>query len=186
MQGPYYSLLGQAQLDVRSLAAVILRRNVSIIGEDKDNLWRSISNEAKHYVRNELVAILQCETDKVLLRKVSDLIGEIAGSINEVDKEIWAEIMKLVFEMVSSEDPLKIEIALKTYNTLFSYLSEEMMKYKTELFAIFEKTLVHQSLDINVSALSALFSLLSIIEIKDMKAFNSLIPSMISVPMKAL
>jgi hypothetical protein len=58
----------------------------------------------------------------------------------------------LLFAFVNSDEEIKIDTALQIFNGLFSYLMDYLVKFKSDLMAIFQKTLIHKSLDINLLA----------------------------------
>lgn len=63
---------------------------------------------------------------------------------------------------------------------------DHLVKYKTDLMTIFTKTLQHQSLEINLSALQAVSNFLQIAEGKDAREFVAILPLLAQVPIKAL
>lgn len=87
---------------------------------------------------------------------------------------------------MNSENDIQVDAALQIFNGLFSYLMDYLVKYKADLMGIFSKTLSHNSLDINLSALQAVSNFLQIAEGKDTKEFVNLLPGMVNVPLKAL
>ena len=90
-----------ASMEVRSLAAVILRRNISASDVDSgdvedvannDNLWQRLSDECRNQVKIELLNTLQNagEWPKNVTHKVCSLAVEIQGSMQQhEDKGIW-------------------------------------------------------------------------------------------------
>ena len=77
---------------MKSLAAVILRRNISYTAFDSqdagnqannENLWKRMTPDARNFVKNELLkAISECN-DKNVIHKVCNLLIEIGGTIYE-------------------------------------------------------------------------------------------------------
>ena len=65
-------------------------------------------------------------------------------------------------------------------------MMEHLVKFKSDLVGIFQKTLTHKTLDINLAALSAVSNFLQIAEGKDAREFVNLLESMAAVPIKAL
>ena len=149
-------------VEVKSLAAVILRRNISYTSidsqdiahqENNANLWKRISPDAQHFVKTELLkAITECN-EKNVIHKVCNLLIEIGGTIYEQDNFVWQDLLNLLFAFVNSDQDLKVDAALQIFNGLFSYLMEHLVKFKEDLKGIFGKTLQHKSLDINLAAL---------------------------------
>ena len=53
------------------------------------------------------------------MHKICDLISEVGGSLNVIEKKIWGSLLTVVYQYVTSEVELHIEAALKIYNGLF-------------------------------------------------------------------
>jgi len=156
-------------IDVKSLAAVILRRNISYTAfdsqdisnqENNANLWKRLSVEAREFVKVELLkAIADC-SDKNVIHKICNLLIEIGGTIYEQENFVWQDLLNLLFMFVNSDHDIKVDAALQIFNGLFSYLMDHLVKFKTDLMGIFAKTLQHKSLDINLAALQAVSNFL--------------------------
>ena len=155
--------------DVKSLAAVILRRNISSTAFDSqdvgnqsnnENLWKRLSIDARNFVKNELLkAITECN-DKTVIHKVCNLLIEIGGTIYEQESFVWQDLLNLLFVFVNQEQEIKVDAALQIFNGLFSYIMDHLVKFKADLMVIFSKTLNHSSLDINLAALQAVSNFL--------------------------
>ena len=98
--------------DVKSLAAVILRRNISYTAIDSqdignaannENLWKRLSPDAQNFVKNELLkAISEC-ADKNVIHKICNLLIEIGGTIYEQENFVWQDLLNMLFSFVHSE-----------------------------------------------------------------------------------
>jgi hypothetical protein len=75
---------------VKSLAAVILRRNISHTAADSQdtinlannkNLWERLSPEARELVKTELLKTLQNCQDKAIVHKICNLVIEVGGTM---------------------------------------------------------------------------------------------------------
>lgn len=148
--------------DVKCLAAVILRRNISYTAHDSQdianqdnnaNLWKRISPDAQNYVKQELLKVLSAITDKTVVHKLCNLLIEVGGTIYDQENFVWQDLLNLLFVFVNSEEDIKVDAALQIFNGLFSYLMDHLVKFKGDLIGIFRKTLQHKSLDINLAAL---------------------------------
>lgn len=73
---------------------------------------------------------------------------------------MWQDLLNLLFAFVNSDDDIKVDAALQIFNGLFSYLMDHLVKFKADLMGIFQKTLAHSSLDINLAALQAVSNFL--------------------------
>ena len=97
-------------IDVKSLAAVILRRNISIQAVDvsdmqdqtnNQNLYQRLSDSARDYIQNATIATLQSlgEGDRQYRHKVCNLAVEIQGAMYEhTDSNIWQNLLNLIFQ----------------------------------------------------------------------------------------
>lgn len=124
--------LAESSLEVRSLAAVILRRNISYTATDSQdlanqannaNLWTRLSVDAKTFVKTELLKSLSGCTDRNTMHKVCNLVVEVAGTIYDQENEtVWQDLLNLVFTFVNSNTDLQVDAGLQIFNGLFSYL----------------------------------------------------------------
>jgi hypothetical protein len=87
------------------------------------------------------------------MRKLANLLVEIAGGMYEQNEEIWQDLLNLIFVFVNAESNLQVDGALQMFNGLFSYIIDHLNKYQTDLIGIFRKTLNHNSLDIKLASL---------------------------------
>ena len=63
---------------------------------------------------------------------------------------------------------------------------DHLVKFKTDLLGIFQRTLVHPSLEVNIASMQAISNYLQIAEEKDTKEFIQLLPGMVNVVTKAV
>lgn len=159
-----------APLDIKSLAAVILRRSLgTMVADKKQTLWEVLSQQAKDFLKNNLLNCVKAADTKDLTRKLSNLLVEIAGGMFEQNEEIWQDLLNLIFVFVNSDSNMQVDGALQIFNGLFSYIIDHLNKYQADLIGIFRKTLNHNSLDIKLAALQATSNYLQTVEQKDVK-----------------
>jgi len=98
--------VAEAGADARSLAAVILRRNISFTATDSQdilnqannaNLWKRLSVEAQTVVKNELIKAIAISQEKTVVHKICNLMIEIQGTMYDENEAIWQELMNLLF-----------------------------------------------------------------------------------------
>ena len=142
--------------------------------------------EAKNFVKTELLKAINDCTDKNTIHKICSLLIEVQGTLFDQEEQIWQELLNLIFIFVNSDQDIKVDAALTIFNGLFSYLMDHLVKFKGDLMAIFQKTLEHKNLDINLSALQAVSNFLQIAEGKDTTEFVAILPLMAQVAIKAL
>lgn len=172
----------EAPVEIKSLAAVILRRSIgTMINDQKKTLWELLNQPSKDFLKNNLLACVSQVTVKDLLHKLSNLLVEIAGSMYEENEEVWQDLLNLVFQFVNSANDIQVDAALQIFNGLFSYIIDHLIKYKSDLIGIFKSTLNHANLDIKLASLQAVSNYLQTVEQKDTKPFTALIPDMYNV-----
>ena len=138
--------IAEANAEVKSLAAVILRRNISSTStESQDltnadnnvNIWKRMTPEAKNFVKTELLKAINDCTDKNTIHKICSLLIEVQGTLFDQEEQIWQELLNLIFIFVNSDQDIKVDAALTIFNGLFSYLMDHLVKFKGDLMAIF-------------------------------------------------
>ena len=170
-----------APVEIKTLCCVILRRSLNTNLTDSKTLWETLNAQSKEYLKTNLIlAIRSCQV-KDLMHKLSNLLVEVAGGMQESTEEIWQGLLDLVFEFVNSETTLHVDAALQIFNGLFSYIIDHLVKFKDDLLGIFKKTLNHSSLDIKLASLQAVSNYLQTVEQTDTKKFVQLIPDMYNV-----
>jgi hypothetical protein len=79
---------------VKSLSAVILRRNISNTATDSQditnqannaNLWERMTPEEKDYIKSELLKTIDACSEKIIIHKICNLIIEVAGTMYELE-----------------------------------------------------------------------------------------------------
>lgn len=80
----------EAPQEIKSLSSVILRRALtSVVGADKKTLWEALSQQAKDFMKNNLLAVIKDMKVKDLMHKLASLLVEVAGSMYEENEEVW-------------------------------------------------------------------------------------------------
>jgi hypothetical protein len=161
-----------ASPEVKSLASVILRRNISISAIDSAdvsdaannaNIWQRLTDECRNGVKAQLLEAIRGSTEwpKHLTHKICSLAVEVQGAMQEhEDNSIWQELIMLVNELITTEQDKMVDAALQIFNGLFSYIMDHLIKFKDDLARTLGKTLQHNSLDIKLAALQAVSNLL--------------------------
>ncbi len=108
-------------VDAKSLAAVILRRNISYSATDSQdlvnpsnnmNLWQRLDAESKEFIKVELIKTVSACNEKALIHKICNLIIEVGGSLYEQEEFVWQDMLNLIFQFVNSDEVIKIDAAL--------------------------------------------------------------------------
>mmetsp|Transcript_34393 Transcript_34393/g.39780 ORF Transcript_34393/g.39780 Transcript_34393/m.39780 type:complete len:167 (-) Transcript_34393:372-872(-) len=102
--------------DARCMAAVLMRRSLIPPEPTEVTVWMSLSGETKDYIKEQIIALLRTETEKVILNKIAELAAEIAICINDGDRhDIWPDLFKNTKEMIATGTPIQIEAGLNVY-----------------------------------------------------------------------
>jgi len=129
-------------IQAKSLAAVILRRNISteatdasdlLNQENNRNLWQRLSDPTREAVKQSILTTLQAvdATNKTYMHKVCNVAVEIQGAmVNEQDEFIWQDLLNLLFTFIQGEQESRIDSALLIFNGLFNYILDHLVKYK--------------------------------------------------------
>lgn len=111
-------------MEIRSLSAVILRRNISASDVDvadltdsanNDNLWNRLSFECRNAIKTSLIQVLGMGSSwpKAILHKVCSLAVEVQGAMQSLEeKEIWNELLACVNQLIGSGNETLIDAAL--------------------------------------------------------------------------
>ena len=93
-----------APLEIKSLAAVVLRRSLgTVLPDKKQTLWEALSQQAKEFLKTNLLATIQTTTTKDLMKKLSNLLVEVAGGMFEENEEVFQDLLNLIFTFVNSD-----------------------------------------------------------------------------------
>lgn len=131
-------------VEAKSLAAVILRRNISSEADATDltnqennvNLWKRLTDEARTAVKASLLDTLSKvdATNKTYMHKVCNVAVEVQGAMcAEENDAIWQDLLNILFAFIQCEEEAKIDCALTIFNGLFSYILDHLVKFKNEL-----------------------------------------------------
>lgn len=84
--------------EIRSLAAVILRRNISVTATDSQdindsqnnvNLWKRLSEQGQTFVKTELLKTISEANDKITVHKICNLLIEVQGTLYDDNEYVW-------------------------------------------------------------------------------------------------
>jgi hypothetical protein len=90
--------------DVRALAAVILRRCIgTVLPNAKETLWEKLEDPHRKLLKDNMLLAIQQIENKDMMHKMSNLLVEVAGSMYELNEEVWQDLLTLVFKFINSE-----------------------------------------------------------------------------------
>ena len=149
----------------RQLAAVILRKDVSVVVESvedlarNENLWGELRLETQEFVKGQVLESLGSSEGmgKATVHNICNLAIMIQASLSD---EIWHDLHTHILSLVNDQKEAKIDTGLKLLAGIFSYLSDHLSEKIDQFGQIFEKTLNHPTLHIKMAALTATCSFL--------------------------
>ncbi|KAF0734185.1 hypothetical protein Ae201684P_003140 [Aphanomyces euteiches] len=162
--------------DVRSLAAVLLRR---VLIRDEVSLWTNASADTQNRVKTDLLHVLTYETNPSIRRKLCDTVGELASSILEEGE--WEELLPCMFQWITSANVAHRESALRVFEMISMYIATCMTAYfDTTIQQLFQTSLRDIEGHVALHALRALGMLtLSLDELEERDRFQPLLPSIL-------
>ena len=149
-----------------------------------------LSGDTQEYLKELLLEMLKTDQNTGSRQVLCDFIGDLAATIqclNEERKNVcgpqgyeWNNLMQTLWGLLSSEEPILIESALKIMSVLFVHCGQNYANYKDELISVLKQTLVHPSSVVNVSSMEAVSCYLEHVKFKDSKEFMQLMPLILS------
>ncbi|KAJ7419220.1 Importin-5 [Pitangus sulphuratus] len=99
--------------EARQMAAVLLRRLLSSAFEE---VYPALSPEDQTSVKSELLLFIQIEVQSTMRKKICDIVAELARNlIDEDGNNQWPEVLKFLFDSVSSQNVGLREAALHIF-----------------------------------------------------------------------
>lgn len=158
--------------------------------------WTKLSGQTAKLIKDEIFIALTKESSGAVRNQICDLIGELGGTIINIEEEdadklpeestSWPELMKRIQELWLSNIDTMMEAALRIMATLFTYVSDEFMQYKSDLYTMFKNGMEHNTIEIKAAAIEALSSWLGIIDSKTCKLYEDLIPLLMNTVLVVL
>ncbi|KAK2541350.1 Ipo5 [Columba guinea] len=99
--------------EARQMAAVLLRRLLSSAFEE---VYPALSPDDQTSIKSGLLLIIQLETQSSMRKKICDIVAELARNlIDEDGNNQWPEVLKFLFDSVSSQNVGLREAALHIF-----------------------------------------------------------------------
>mmetsp|Transcript_8735 Transcript_8735/g.11822 ORF Transcript_8735/g.11822 Transcript_8735/m.11822 type:complete len:1130 (+) Transcript_8735:104-3493(+) len=175
-------------IGARAMCAVLLRKVLTkdMHEETGNTMWPLLPEPTKAGVKSELLLCIQEETERSILKKVCDTVGEIATVIFE--EGAWPELLPFMFQCVQSGNDRHRESALLIFGQLAPVLVPSLSAHLSTLHQVLghsmQSTVVF---DVRIAALKAAINfILSLENSKECDQFQSLVPSMLETLAAAL
>lgn len=184
-------LKSSEKIELRTFAASQIRKNLSNFSEKSfKNLWENLQPETQTLVKTSLFQCLENEPTQNIRHLICDAIGEIGGSLLEdSEKEKgnrWPELINILWQLFMQERNPLIEGGFKILASLLSFCSDTFEKHKSELHTLFKNGMANADKMIKLSAIQALGSHVEVLEPKECKVYEDLIPVLLDSTLNLL
>ncbi|GAB2266827.1 Importin-5 [Dionaea muscipula] len=169
--------------EARAMAAILLRKQLT---RDDSCLWPLVSPSTQASIKSILVASVQREEVKSIIKKLCDTVSELAALILPDDG--WPELLPFMFQCVTSDSPRMRESALLIFAQLAQYIGDSLIPHLGTLHSVLFQCLGGGSTpEVRIAALSASINFIQCLtNASDRDRFQDLLPSMIRTLTEAL
>jgi len=155
---------GAAEKDIRSFCAVFLRKQLSGFSEKSfDSQLKNLSPEVLSLIKLSLFQSLEQESESQVRHQVCDAIGEIGGSLFELDNK-WPDLIPSIFQLFQSPNIWLQDGALRIIACNIEYQSSEYENYIPALVGVLDLSLKNEHSSLALSGhvlISALLATLA-------------------------
>jgi importin-5 len=157
---------------------VFIRKQLSTFSEKSfESQLNNLSADNLMILKTALFNSLETESQANVRHQICDAIGEIGGSLQDLNKP-WTDLLNNIFTLLNNSAPVFQECGLRIMTTHFEYQVEDYLK-RPELFKAFEHFFANGSPEVRNQAISAFAALVGVLEPKEVRAFEPLVPSLI-------
>ncbi|KAL4591289.1 hypothetical protein LXL04_004247 [Taraxacum kok-saghyz] len=170
-------------MEARAMSAILLRKQLT---QDDSLVWNRLSPTTQSSLKSILLACVQHEEAKTIMKKLCDTISELASSI--LPDNGWPELLPFMFQCVSSDSPKLQESAFLIFAQLSQYIGETLIPHIKHLHGVFLQCLTTSgSSDVRIAALSAVINFIQCLSSSgDRDRFQDLLPAMMTTLTEAL
>lgn len=181
-------LRSNADEQVRSLSAVLLRKEIMRLLSHEGSGAMVLSPATKELLKRELLACIEQEPQRSVRKKVSDVVGQLGINVMSKDPAGWPELLPFMLGATRSGNVQLHEAALTIFNSLSEFIAERMQNHHSMLLEVFRSSLQPtQGLGVRNAALRALASfLMAVDEPAQRTPFQDLVPLMLGTISDAL
>ncbi|NWR59070.1 IPO5 protein, partial [Bucorvus abyssinicus] len=168
--------------EARQMAAVLLRRLLSSAFEE---VYPALSPDDQASIKSGLLLIIQLETQSSMRKKICDIVAELARNlIDEDGNNQWPEVLKFLFDSVSSQNVGLREAALHIFWNFPGIFGNQQQHY----LEVIKRMLVqcmqdqeHPSIKTLSARAAAAFVLANEHNLPLLKHFSDLVPGILQV-----
>ncbi len=171
-------------IQYRKLAAVLIEKYVSTMNAPNEkSIWPGLAEETKGYAKQQLLQLLESETDQGMARALAHTISELDSALQDFDED-WPEIFQLIEKLIAPVPPkseaggvviMRKDVGYLLLTEVFSHLADYYETRLSELLAAFHYTLENDPLAVKVSCIEALCNVFYSLESDQTDAFTELL-----------
>lgn len=135
-------------------------------------------------MQEQLIKYLDSETEKTMSKHITEVIGEVAGCMDEYDDVIWQDAIDLGLNLAESSESLQLFTGLNLLNGLSNTIVKDVIADGSRMNKILLNGLTSTENEIAMQALSTASNMLCIMERKLVKHFKDLVEPIAGVPVK--
>ena len=111
----------------RQLAAVMLRR---LISNDFNEFFDKLPDEQKAQFKAEMLNLLQSETNRIVRKKLVDLVAEMSRCLMDDDgNNLWPEFLNMLFVLAKAPSNELKEASLLLFSAVPSVFGNQNSHY---------------------------------------------------------
>ncbi|XP_039251343.2 importin-5-like [Styela clava] len=172
--------------EIRQLSAVLMRR---IVTSNYEEAYIPLAPELQQRIREQLLFTLKSEPNNVMRRKLGDFAAELARKhVDDDGKNHWPEILKFLFECISSNDVGLKEITLHIFCQYSGIFGNQQAHYQDVLRQMLEQSMQDEQPP-QVSFLAARAAVAFLIENESntqlLRHYQDLLPGILKATMKS-
>ncbi|XP_057484195.1 uncharacterized protein LOC130770680 [Actinidia eriantha] len=178
-----HTLQVSQHVEARAMSAILLRKQLT---RDDSYLWPRLSPSTQSSLKSILLACVQREEAKTIIKKLCDTVSELASGI--LPENGWPELLPFMFQCVSSDSPKLQESAFLIFAQLSQYIGETLIPHIKHLHAVFLQCLTSSpNADVKIASLSAVINFIQCLSnSSDRDRFQDLLPAMMTTLTEAL
>ncbi|GFZ20798.1 ARM repeat superfamily protein [Actinidia rufa] len=178
-----HTLQVSQHVEARAMSAILLRKQLT---RDDSYLWPRLSPSTQSSLKSILLACVQREEAKTIIKKLCDTVSELASGI--LPENGWPELLPFMFQCVSSDSPKLQESAFLIFAQLSQYIGETLIPHIKHLHAVFLQCLTSSpNSDVKIASLSAVINFIQCLSnSSDRDRFQDLLPAMMTTLTEAL
>lgn len=163
--------------NLRMSSIIILKNNLKI-GENKPCLYLKLSDQVLENFKKEIIIMLSTITNIFIVKKVANLISDLAASIfnakNELlkDNQRWPNLIQYIFELYKTKKFNSIIASLTVLEGLFDQTGNKLVYFKNGFVELFTDGFSNENLEIKLATTNCLLSLVLMFKPKELKFFK--------------